>query len=236
MCTSFIFRGNDTLIGMNYDNHGMNFHLEPYNANRFIISMKAWGKSRPLLGVRADGIFANQQVINTCDSGHFRLGLHVVHTSQLIGYILSGKISSYNIGKYLSCHTVVNPPKQSLHSMIADVNGEGWIVEPGRGNVCYDKDTHFFVMSNCPIYGVANGKWEGFGVKRQTTAQCILEKADKHFDVQDAFRVLQAVQQTEGDWITEISLVYSALENAVYYCFNHNYGEIKKYQMKLDGC
>ncbi len=233
MCTSFMFRGNDTLLGMNYDQQGMNFTLEPYRPDRFLVTMKSWGRKRALFGVRSDGFFANQQVVNPCDGGSFRIGPRIVHTSQLIGNVLNGKIPSEQVGKYLDRHTVVNPPKISLHSLIADVRADGWIVEPGRGNVRYGKDTPFFVMGNCPVgQGEDFDQWEGFGVDRHRKVHGLLEKADSDFSVQDAFQVLQSVQQTEGDWITEFSLVYSTRENKVYYCFNHNYNAILEYQMR----
>ncbi len=236
MCTSFLFRGNDTLIGMNYDNHGMNFEMEPHRPDRFVVSMKSWGKKRALFGVRSDGIFANQQVVDPCEAGKYRLGPHVVHTSQLVGAVLQGKPAAGQVGEYLAARTVVNPPRLSLHCLVADANGQSWVVEPGRGTVCFGRQTRSVVMSNCPVSGaIHTGKWEGFGVDRQLLAQELLQRADDGFTVQDAFAVLKAVQQTQGDWITEFSLVYSARENAVYYCLLHDFGTIHRYQLQRDG-
>lgn len=232
MCTSLVYRGNDTIIAMNYDNHGMNLRLEPYNKNHFIVTINSFGQNRPLFGIRRDGIFVNQQVINECKAGAFRIGYHVIHTANLVKKVLNDQIQIDKLDSYLDKHKIVSPPKMSIHAMIANAKGDSYIIEPGRGNVKYDKTERYFVMSNCSVYEAKqSGEWNGFGVDRQQKAEKMLEKSNENFNVDDAFEVLNAVHQTDELWNTEFSFVYSANENAVYYCYNHKFDQIQKYQM-----
>lgn len=232
MCTSFIYRGNDTLIAMNYDNNGMNLRLEPHDPKHFIVTIKSFGQNRPLFGVRSNGVFANQQVVNECSSGNFKIGYRVTHTAALIKKVLAGKITMEKMDIYLSKHKIVNPPRNSLHTMIADVKGSSYIIEPGRGNLKYKQSERYVVMSNFSIHEARQtGKYDGFGVDRQLKAEKMLSCADEGFNVASAFEVLKAVQQTDSVWHTEFSFVYSSNENAVYYCYNREFDNIQKYQM-----
>lgn len=92
MCTSFMYRGDDTIIAMNYDNHGMNFELAQYNPDRLVVQQRSWGMTRPLFGLRADGIFINQQVVDACHGGGFRVGPKVTHTSALVQKVLTDRL------------------------------------------------------------------------------------------------------------------------------------------------
>lgn len=234
MCTSFTYRGNDTLIAMNYDNNGMNLRLERHNPKLFLVTINSFGQNRPLFGVRNDGIFANQQVVDECTGGKFKIGYRVTHTADLIKKVLYGKITMDKLDNFLGKHQIVNPPKNSLHTMITDAKGSCYIVEPGRGNLKYEQSKRYVVMSNCPIYGAQeNGQYDGFGVDRQLKAEEMLKAADENFDVTNAFDVLKAVHQTDSVWHTEFSFVYFAKENAVYYCYNHEFDNIQKYQMEV---
>lgn len=232
MCTSFSYRGNDTLFAMNYDNNGMNLRLAPYNAKAFMVTIHSFGQDRPLFGVRSNGIFANQQVVDECAAGKFKVGYRVTHTADLIKKILSDKLPMERLDTFLNKHKIVNPPQNSLHTMIADAKGGSYIIEPGRGILKYDHTQRYVVMSNCSIYEAKqNGQYKGFGVDRQLMAEKMLHSSDASFAVSNAFDVLKAVHQTDPIWHTEFSFVYSANENAVYYCYNHDFDAIAKYQM-----
>jgi hypothetical protein len=98
-------------------------------------------------------------------------------------------------------------------------------VEPGRENLFLDE--RFLVLANCAVTG--EDRLQEFGFDRYNRTAELLEAADSGFGVKEAFRVLKAVNQTEGDWITDFSMVYTANENAVYYCYNHNFDRILKY-------
>lgn len=234
MCTSFMFRGDDTLIAMNYDNHGKNLKLAPHRNDLFLVTINSYGKDRPLFGVRSDGVMVNQQVVDACEKGDFRLGYKVIHTSQLVGKILVKRVPKDGIPDYIKRHKVVNPPTMSIHSFVACADDQSCIIEPGRGVIWYPSDTLMIGMSNCPVCDFkTSGVWKGFGVDRQLKVEETLEAAPRSFSVQDAFKLLNAVHQTDEVWNTEFSFVYSHNEHKVYYCYDHQYDNIMEYQMEI---
>lgn len=248
MCTSFIHRGNDTIFAMNYDNYGNNLQLAPYSKNLFLVTANLYGQPRPLFGIRSDGVFANQQFVDECEAGKFRAGFGVINTIDFIENVLLGELSVDKMDEYLSGHEIVSPPDFNIHTMdvnmpdfnihamIATVNGDSYIIEPGRGNLKFDKAEKYIAMSNCSVYEAKqNGQYNGFGADRQLKVEQILEAADKKFYIEDAFAVLKAVQlyKFKDYCSTEFSFVYSANENAVYYCYNREFENIQKYQMEV---
>ncbi|WP_167956769.1 hypothetical protein [Anaerosporobacter faecicola] len=233
MCTSFLFRGKDTFIAMNYDNQGKNLKLAPYREDRFLVTLHSLGKDRPLFGIRNDGVMVNQQVVDDCEKGKFRMGLRTMDTSTFIGKMLLKPKSVKDIDRYLQKHRIVNPPKISLHVMVACPNQMSYIIEPGRGIIPFSEKEQYVVMSNCPVSDFKkNGEWNGMGVDRQLKAEEELAKGTEDFTVQDAFSVLKKVHQTDERWGTEFSFVYSYNENTVYYCYDHQFDQIHQYKMK----
>lgn len=247
MCTSFIYRGEDTLIAMNYDNYGNNLQVAPYNPSLFLVRAKLGGENLPLFGIRSDGVFVNQQFITRCDGSGFRYGEGVITTIEFVEKVLFDKLEMNNMEEFLNKYKIVSPPdfmfqvalskvpKFHLHTMLVDVNGDCYIIEPARGNLKYTKDKKYIVMSNCSLYeAVNNGYYSGFGKERQEIAEEMLAQADESFQVMDAFEILKAVHlfEYEGFCSTEFSFVYSANENAVYYCYKREFNKVYKYQME----
>lgn len=233
MCTSFMFRGNDTLVAMNYDNSGRNLKLAPHRDDLFLVTLNSYGKDRPLFGVRNDGVMVNQQVVNECDGGKFKIGFNTVHTAKLLEKMLVKRKPISKLQKYIETHKIVSPPKNSLHMMVACANDKSCIIEPGRGVLWYPVDKRYVILSNCPVCGVKeSSELQGFGVDRYLKVEEVLKNAEDSFSVNDAFNLLKEVHQTDELWTTEFSFVYSYNQNKVYYCYDHNYDDIKEYQLK----
>lgn len=235
MCTSFMFRGNDILIGMNYDNHGKNFKVMDDREDLFLVTLPMTGQDIPLFGIRNDGIMVNQQIVNECEAGKFRIGPDIIYTFELLEEVLLKRVSLKEIEQYMEKYTVLSVPDRSLHVMIASAKEDSYIIEPGRGMVKYPADKRYIVMSNCPVCDAEKtGKWEGDGVDRQLKAQEVLQKAPDSFGIKDAFELLKLVHQTDELWTTEFSFVYSFNENKVYYCYDHQFDDIKECQLKSE--
>ncbi len=229
MCTSFVYRGNDRIIAMNYDNHGMNLRLASAGERLFLLTASFQGVELPLFGLRSDGLFANQQVVNPCDAPPPADESRTANTTEAVAAIL--RLPKDEIGAYLQTHEIVNPPgyEHSLHMMIADPRGTSYIVEPGRGVLVYPPEERYFVMSNCSLCDARRtGEWAGFGVDRQQTAERLLASADERFSVTNAIEALDAVHSTDETWHTEFSFVYSENESAVYYCYQHDYAHMER--------
>jgi hypothetical protein len=148
---------------------------------------------------------------------------------KLVSDILSGAVLPENLNKYLAEVEVVNTPGWSWHNMICDSAANVWIVEPGRGNVASPaEESPFFVMTNFSIWDMLYEGAKDDCQRYQTVSNTLLKSNE--IDVEKAFLILDSVKQTEGDWITAFSMVYSKKNRAVYYCFNGNFDDRLEYK------
>ncbi len=230
MCTSFIGRGDDILVAMNFDNNGMPFSISTKDPKQFVVIVDSQRGKYPSFGVNSEGTFINNLCVDSNGKGMYkRASKKVTHTSRFTGDILDGTISKDKISEYLKNMEVVNGPDFSVHNMIADKGGEVWIVEPGRG-VIYNKkeEAPYYVMTNFSLCDMQeSGVVKGDGAERYKTAVDMLEK-NPNIDVKMAFNILEAVKQSDGEWVTVLSMVYSQKENTVYYCLDRDFNNISR--------
>jgi len=229
MCTSFVWRKGSVLVAMNFDNSAP-FTLSTKDPKQFVILCGG----APCFGVNSNGSFVNHLMVDSNGNGRYKRGKNVVHTIKLITDILSGKLSQESITAFLSEKEIVNVPDHSCHSMIADKTGNVWVVEPGRGVIHSPADdSSFCLMTNFSLVDYkASGKMEGGGVDRYMIADKLLSGVN-HLDVTRAFEILDAAKQSEGEWQTAFSMVYSQNENAVYYCYNGEFQNIQKFTFAM---
>jgi hypothetical protein len=108
--------------------------------------------------------------------------------------------------------------------MIIDSSANVYIVEPGRGIIFSScKESDFYIMTNESIIDIQeNGnhaKCDRYNVVNKELNRII----DLH--PKNAFEILRKVFQTNGEWKTELSMVFSKKEGKVYYCLS---GDITK--------
>lgn len=230
MCTSFIYRGQDTLIGMNFDNNGMKYKIDTKNPNWFTVLVDGGRGEHPSFGVNKSGKFFNNLVVNSNGRGLYRRpSKKVTHTTKLITDILNEVIEPANLKDYLAKTEVVNTPDWSCHNMICDADANVWIVEPGRGNIYHPAESSpFFVMSNFSLwdclYENAACDCERYKIASNELANT------KQVDIEKAFNILDLVSQRRGEWITAFSMVYSKNSNTVYYCFDADFNKRFEYK------
>lgn len=233
MCLSFIHRSEDTIIGMNFDNNGMKYKICTKNPEQFVVLVDGGRGSYPSFGVRKNGVFINNLVVDSNGKGLYRRpSKKVTHTAKLIKDILDGIIPSDNIGEYLNNIEVVNTPDWSTHNMICDSQANVWIVEPGRGNI-YSSATSssYYVMSNFSLWD-HNKKDVNYECTRYKSVSKILSKASE-MNIKHAFEVLESAKQVGGEWTTALSMVYLKNMNSVYYCFDGKFDEISEYKFSI---
>lgn len=232
MCTTFLHRGNDIIIGMNFDNHGHNFKIAPHRDDLFYVTLQFNGEDIPLMGVRADGLMTTQQLVNEGEGGTFRVGENVLDTAAFVGEILQKPQQCADLDAYTREHTIVNLPDYSIHVLIAQPKGTSYVLDPARGMVTYPKDDRFIAFTNCPIIDhQKTGKWEGLSVERQLLTEECMRAVGDDFSVQDAFAVLDKVHQEHPLWTTEFSFVYSYNQNTVYHCVDRQFDKPQAYKM-----
>jgi hypothetical protein len=233
MCTSFISRGEDTIIGMNFDNNGMKYTIDTKNPNWFTVLVESGRGKYPSFGVDSCGRFFSSLVVNSNGKGLYkRASKKVTHTTKLITDILSEVIHPENLDEYLANIEVVNTPDQSCHNMICDSNANVWVVEPGRGNIINPANSSlFFIMTNFSLWDHLHENAE-CDCNRFKTVSSELENA-KQLNIDSAFNILDSVSQRDGEWITALSMVYSKNSRTVYYCLNGNFSERFEYNFPV---
>ncbi|MBN1412108.1 MAG: hypothetical protein JW969_14790 [Spirochaetales bacterium] len=230
MCTSFISRKDNTIVGMNFDNNEMKFSIDTQKHDGWFVVYVDTGRGRfPSFGIDKDGRFFNSLVVNSNGKGLYRRpGSRVTHTTKLVADILNGVIETEQLTEYLERVEVVNTPNSSCHNMICDSNANVWIVEPGRGNIFSPvEESPFYVMSNVSLIDMKADN-NGCECERYKKATGMLSKIDE-MNIEKAFTVLESVSQKTGDWITDFSFVFSKKQKKVHYCFHNDFGKMDEY-------
>lgn len=229
MCTSFISRKNDAIIAMNFDNNGMKFSMNTSHAGWFVVDVDGGRGKYPSFGVDRDGRFFNNLLVNSNGKGLYRRpSTRVTHTSKLVSDILNGILAPEQLKDYLDRVEVVNTPDWSCHNMICDSAANVWIIEPGRGNIYSSaNESPFYVMTNSSLVDLQNGQSE-YTCNRHTLVSERLAGIGE-MNVQKAFEILEAASQTEGEWTTAFSMVFSKAERTVYFCHQHDFTQVNEY-------
>jgi len=225
MCTAFIKNGDDLLYGYNLDIDPAvwNYSLI-IKKNIFSVGIKVGKTLYYTHGVNSCGNFGNLPYMNG-ETGTSTRDKDIYRIDLLVDRYIKNKISYGDITEIINTKKVINLPNVSLHSLIGDKNGNILLIEPDYG---YKKnEKNYAVASNFPIIPTLDDYTNPFyGKDRYDKATEILEKSDNTFSVYDGLKLLKEVSQT-GQWGTRISFVYSRNKNAVYYCFDGNFDEIK---------
>lgn len=231
MCTSFVYRGGDVLVGMNFDNNGMPYKVSTKDSKQFVVLVDGGRGKYPSFGVNSEGTFINNLIVDSNGKGGYRRpSNNVTHTSKLVGDVLAEAITPDNIDAYFKRIEVVNTPDFSTHNMISDREGNVWAVEPGRGVLISPAgETPYFVMTNFSLCDYReSGEPRGDGADRYNIVTELLEKCDP-LNIDTVFMILEAAKQAGGAWKTALSMVYSQNERTVYYCYDMNFNDILTY-------
>ena len=233
MCTSFIHRGEDTIIGMNFDNNGMKYTIDTKNPNWFTVLVDGGRGKCPSFGVDNCGRFFNNLIVNSNGKGLYkRPSKKVTHTTKLITDILNEVIYPEDLDEYLTNIEVVNTPNWSCHNMICDSNANVWVVEPGRGNIKNSSESSpFFIMTNFSLWDYLHENAECDCNRFKTVTSELVNI--KQLNIETAFNLLDSASQRNGEWNTEFSMVYSKKHHIVYYCLNGNFNERFEYKFPI---
>ncbi len=225
MCTAIAKKGKDVLYGYNLD-------IDPAVWNYKLILKKDYfsvgitvGSTTYLThGVNGNGQFGNLPYMNG-EIFPVPKGARRERIDLLNDRYIRGKYSFEDVERIIRETVVVNAPSTTLHSLIGNRDGEFLLLEPGYGIKQYEED--FAVVSNFPLLTTLPDYSNPFyGKDRYDRALAILQNSTENFSVADALDVLSQVKQ-EGQWGTRISFVYSRNENAVYYCLDGNFDDIR---------
>lgn len=234
MCTSFVYRDQTVLVGMNFDNNGKECKLVFKDGNQFVVMVHVNGTFYPSFGVNRNGTFINDQLVDSNGEGAYkRQNENRWVTTNLIGKVLTEEIPFASLQEVLRQKTIVNTPNTSTHCMIADRLGHVHIVEPGRRNLFSPAtESPFYLMTNFPLaeyQPMRPDEVRGSGADRFQTAYRRLSECQGTLDVDAGFAILEAVKQEKGEWMTEFSMISVPAERVVYFSLNGDFQKRLKF-------
>ena len=243
MCTGFVRKGKDVIVGFNMDINVEAFDYEIVaNKEQFYVEIKNdLAGSVKAHGINHLGNFASQLNNMNFTKAPFRLGEDVIPLYEIVDDYISGKMSYNDILKVAGEKEIVNMPGQAInipcvamHSLIADRQGHIMILEPGNGySVIQEK---YAALSNFTFLespaDLIPENYGYYGKDRYDKAMEILRKSNDDFSAQDGLALLNAVKQT-GEWATRVSFVYSNNENAVYYVIENDFDHVTRHQFEV---
>lgn len=233
MCTVFVYRKENLIIGMNFDNNGMKFSLKT-GPGSFVVYVDSGRGFFPSFGIAHGGLFFNNLMMDPNGLGQYKRPSKMrTHTSKFIADILDGRIALQEIDGYIHSMEFTNVPDFSLHSLLCNKNGDIYVIEPGHGILTSSRvDSPYFVMTNFSLLDYqASGIPSGTGVDRFTAANNVL-KDRSSLSVEETFTVLEAVKQDGPEWTTAFSMVYSQEEACIHYCYDCDFSKRETFFLK----
>ena len=234
MCTSFVFRKETLIIGMNFDNNGMKFAVKT-GPGSFIVFVDSGRGFYPSFGVTSGSLFFNNLMMDPNGLGQYKRPSRTrTHTSKFISDIIDGRIQSQEIDGYIHSMEFTNVPDFSLHSLLCNEKGDIHVIEPGHGILNSPRSVSpYFVMTNFSLLDYqASGVPSGTGADRYITANKML-KDHPSLTVDDAFSILESVKQDGPEWTTAFSMVFSQKENCIYYGYGCNFVKWEVYSLNF---
>lgn len=230
MCTRFVYRGDDTITGFNFD-----IDLTVWNhqvikeKDRFYIGiLRPDGVRHSYHGVNRNGNAGTLLYVHGNPAGAYQDTDNCVTIADLTEQFIQAQISFDDVLCIVQTKKIVYAPDATMQAMLSDRRGRTLIIEPGLGwredIGRYSLITNYSLLapeSTYPFIVPGDDRYE-------RSAQ-LLNTYGNHFTVTDAFSVLRAIRQEEP-WATRVSFVYSSGEQAVYCVKNNDFAQIEKYE------
>lgn len=229
MCTRFVYNGNDTIVGFNFDiDPSVWTHTIIKEKNRFYIGIKMPdNKYHSFHGINKNGNVGTLLYVNGNENGKYTASRMCSTISELTEDFIKGILSLDDVLNLVQKNKIVYAPDATMQAMLSDMDGRVLIIEPGLGyrleQAGYSLITNYSVLSP-----KVTRPYIVSGDDRFERADEQLEECDNDFSIANAFHILKSVKQ-EGLWATRVSFVYSVRENKVYYVLNNDFENIVEY-------
>lgn len=232
MCTRFVYNGDNTVVGFNFDiDLSVWKHTVIAEKDRFYIGIKMPDhRYHSFHGINRNGNVGTLLYVNGNNNGEYCDGEGYITVADLTESYIKGEILFEDALGMVQNKKIVYAKDVTMQAMLSDNNGRVLIIEPGIGYRL--EKTKYSLITN---YSVLNPEitrpYIVPGDDRFERADEQLKKQNDNFSVADAFNVLDSVRQ-EGLWATRVSFVYSVKENRVYYVLNNDFKNITEYQFE----
>lgn len=233
MCTRFVYNGDNTIVGFNFDiDLSVWTHTVIAEKDRFFIGIKMPdNRYHSFHGINRNGNVGTLLYVNGNKNGEYCGGEGYVTVADLTERYIKSEILLDDALDIVRNKKIVYTKDATMQAMLSDKNGCVLIIEPGIGYRL--EKTKYSLITN---YSVLNPEitrpYIVPGDDRFERADEQLKRQNDNFSVSDAFNVLNAVRQ-EGLWATRVSFVYSVKENRVCYVLNNDFQNITEY--RFDG-
>lgn len=233
MCTSFVLHEDRTYIGMNFDLSERPIKMALSGDHQLIILQKEGGRFLPALGFNKKGIFMNLHMVNPNEEGKYKRNKNSVHMMRLFDEVLSEKVKMTVLPTYLQEKEIVNVPDYSVQSMIVVPNKKSFIVEPGKKHIDTDQlEDDFMVLTNFSVRDAMEHEdtaLQGPGSDRYQAAYTELANRRDDFSVEQGLTILKQTAQREGDYPTQLSMIFSPEEESIYFSLKGDFKKIYKF-------
>ena len=93
-------------------------------------------------------------------------------------------------------------------------------------------DSPYYAISNFPLSDheeIVPTNVRGSGADRYLKVLDLMAATGSRMTVEQGFEILKSVKQDGGGWTTELSLVYDATNQELFYCLDQHFDQIVKY-------
>ncbi|MDC7286924.1 conjugal transfer protein [Blautia schinkii] len=230
MCTRFVYNGNDTIVGFNFEIDLSEWtHTVITEENRFFIGIKLPDdKYHSFHGINRNGNVGTLLYVNGNENARYTSDSMSYTIADLAENYIKGKISIDDALEIVQNRKIVYAPDATMQAMLSDKNGRVLIIEPGIGYRF--EQTKYSLLTNYSVLRPETTRpYIVPGDDRFERTRQMLEKQSDDFSVTDGLEILKSVRQ-EGLWATRVSFVYSVRENEVHYVLNNEFENIVKYK------
>lgn len=237
-CSSFaVYTKENTLYGMNYDYPDTEVMIKTFQrGNMKVFSMSFRnssnnGKLSPVVVYNSNGLFINTQMQFPEVMGKNTPGEGECFFDEVERYIY-GAGDTNGIKKFLNSKRIVQYPSPTLHSLVADKNGNAMIVETGnKNNEILPINNKFIVMTNFRNSDFKNAAYsdvEGAGADRYQAAYEYIEKNINKFGIDNGMEVLNRTRQASGGFPTQCTMLFNPRNNEIFISFKNDFNKVWK--------
>lgn len=230
MCTRFVYNGNHTVVGFNFDiDLSVWTHTVIAEEDRFFIGIKMPDDQyHSFHGINRNGNVGTLLYVNGNKNGAYCDGGGYITVSDLTERYIKGEILLDDVLDIVQNKKIVYAKDATMQAMLSDEDGRVLIIEPGIG-YRFERTKYSLITNYSVLNPEITRPYIVSGDDRFERADKQLKKQNDNFSVADAFSILNLVRQ-EGLWATRVSFVYSVKENRVYYALDNDVKNITEYQ------
>ena len=230
MCTRFVYNGNDTVVGFNFDIDLAEYeHKVITEKDKFLIGIRMPdGQYHSFHGINANGNIGTLLYVHGNERAFRNKDDSCCTVAELTENFVSGKLSFEQAVQIVKQKEIIYEKDATMQSFLSDENGQVLIIEPGIGYRTEKKK--YSLMTNYSILEPQSTQsYITPGDERYELAKEMLCGFNEYFSTVDAFSVLEKVKQ-EGLWATRVSFVFSVKLRTVYYVENNHFDKIKEWK------